>query len=64
MYAKRNGNLVRVSGVSSYPGFELMGLFCSSYPKGDTFEIAPENEQGMLKIAFCGIKLYLANHTS
>ena len=25
---KGNGNLVRVSGVSSYPEFELTGLYC------------------------------------
>ena len=25
---KGNGNLVRFSGVSSYPGFKLTGLYC------------------------------------
>ena len=25
---KENGHLVPVSGVSSYPGFELTGLYC------------------------------------
>ena len=27
-FTKGNGNLVRVCGVSSYPGFELTGLYC------------------------------------
>ena len=28
-----NGNLVRVSEVSSYPGFECMGLYCKAKGK-------------------------------
>ena len=28
---KGNGNLVRVSGVSNYPGLELTELYCSYY---------------------------------
>ena len=28
---KGNDNLVRVSGVSSYPGFELTGLYCTVF---------------------------------
>ena len=30
MSIKENGKLVQISGVSSYPGFKLTGLYCMS----------------------------------
>ena len=42
MSTKENGNLVRVNGGSSYPGFELTTLYCrmlkfaNFWPKSNT----------------------------